>query len=241
VAVDIALVATRPALRELLGELLEQPQVGAAVGAVARGRPVEPADQHAHSYRKVTTPHRCGPAALRAQHNVVSPDGSEHFPTVYAMTSPLSVSETISPFVKMREWRRSAVWQLGNLDEAEAMASPDPARSTGKRHPIFARVFARITPGHGRPRRRRAPPRPPRWPGRPVLEVGAGNTLNFAHYPPSVTEVVAMEPEPFLRGLAQVAAGQAPVPVHSAGRMAWSQPGGGQGWSLGERRASWLD
>jgi hypothetical protein len=46
-----------------------------------------------------------------------------------------------------------------------------------------------------------------------VLEVGAGNTLNFAHYPPSVTEVVAVEPEPFLRGLAQVAAGQALVPV----------------------------
>jgi hypothetical protein len=86
VAVAVLLAAARPALRELLRELLEQPQVGAAVGAIALRRPVEPADQHAHSYRKVTTPHRCGPAALRAQHNVVSPDGPEHLPTVYAMT-----------------------------------------------------------------------------------------------------------------------------------------------------------
>jgi hypothetical protein len=86
VAVAVLLAAARPALRELLRELLEQPQVGAAVGAIALRRPVEPAGQHAHSYRKVTTLPRCGPAALRAQHNVVSLDGPEHFPTVYAMT-----------------------------------------------------------------------------------------------------------------------------------------------------------
>jgi ubiquinone/menaquinone biosynthesis C-methylase UbiE len=46
-----------------------------------------------------------------------------------------------------------------------------------------------------------------------VLEVGAGNGLNFAHYPPAVTEVLAVEPEPYLRGLAEVAARQAPVSV----------------------------
>lgn len=46
-----------------------------------------------------------------------------------------------------------------------------------------------------------------------VLEVGAGNGLNFAHYPPSVTEVVAVEPERHLRELAQRAARDAPVPV----------------------------
>jgi protein-L-isoaspartate O-methyltransferase len=41
-----------------------------------------------------------------------------------------------------------------------------------------------------------------------VLEVGAGNGLNFAHYPPAVTRVVAVEPEPRLRGLAMKAAGK---------------------------------
>ena len=46
-----------------------------------------------------------------------------------------------------------------------------------------------------------------------VLEVGAGNGLNFAHYPPTVTEVVAIEPEPTPRAIAQRAAAGAPVPV----------------------------
>ena len=35
-----------------------------------------------------------------------------------------------------------------------------------------------------------------------VMEVGCGNGLNFEHYPESVDEVVAIEPEPYLRGLA---------------------------------------
>lgn len=46
-----------------------------------------------------------------------------------------------------------------------------------------------------------------------VVEVGAGNGLNFAHYPRTVTEVVAIEPEPTLREFAYDAAQRAPVPV----------------------------
>ena len=46
-----------------------------------------------------------------------------------------------------------------------------------------------------------------------VIEVGAGNGLNFARYPTTVTEVVAVEPEDTLRGLAERAAATAPVPV----------------------------
>jgi ubiquinone/menaquinone biosynthesis C-methylase UbiE len=46
-----------------------------------------------------------------------------------------------------------------------------------------------------------------------VIEVGAGHGLNFAHYPPAVSQVVAVEPEPHLRGLAVQAAGRAPVPI----------------------------
>lgn len=46
-----------------------------------------------------------------------------------------------------------------------------------------------------------------------VIEVGCGNGLNFAHYPPEVGEVVAVEPEAYLRGRAEEAARSAPVPV----------------------------
>lgn len=46
-----------------------------------------------------------------------------------------------------------------------------------------------------------------------VLEVGAGNGLNLPHYPAGVTRVVALEPEPRLRGDAGTAARTAPVPV----------------------------
>jgi ubiquinone/menaquinone biosynthesis C-methylase UbiE len=46
-----------------------------------------------------------------------------------------------------------------------------------------------------------------------VIEVGAGNGLNFPHYPATVTRVLAVEPEPRLRALATAAAASAPVPV----------------------------
>ncbi|MET9375728.1 class I SAM-dependent methyltransferase [Streptomyces sp. NPDC002992] len=46
-----------------------------------------------------------------------------------------------------------------------------------------------------------------------VIEIGAGNGLNFAHYPGAVSEVVAIEPERHLRRLATDAALRADVPV----------------------------
>lgn len=46
-----------------------------------------------------------------------------------------------------------------------------------------------------------------------VIEIGAGNGLTFPYYPASVTEVVAVEPEPFLRARALQASRDAPVPV----------------------------
>src|SRR3954471_21395108 len=46
-----------------------------------------------------------------------------------------------------------------------------------------------------------------------VVEIGAGNGANFAHYPAAVTEVVAVEPEPFLREGAQRAAAGTPVRI----------------------------
>jgi SAM-dependent methyltransferase len=46
-----------------------------------------------------------------------------------------------------------------------------------------------------------------------VLEVGAGTGTNFALYPGTVTQVVALEPERTLAARAREAAAQAPVPV----------------------------
>jgi ubiquinone/menaquinone biosynthesis C-methylase UbiE len=46
-----------------------------------------------------------------------------------------------------------------------------------------------------------------------VLELGAGNGLNFAHYPRAVTNVIALEPEPTLRAHATEAAAKATVPI----------------------------
>jgi ubiquinone/menaquinone biosynthesis C-methylase UbiE len=46
-----------------------------------------------------------------------------------------------------------------------------------------------------------------------VVEVGAGNGINFEHYPASVAELIAVEPEPYLRRQAEKAALRAPVPV----------------------------
>jgi ubiquinone/menaquinone biosynthesis C-methylase UbiE len=85
-------------------------------------------------------------------------------------------------------------------------------RQRAVHHPLFARVYARV--GHlmdaeiGDHRRRLLAGLTGR-----VLKVGAGNGLNFPHYPVTVTEVLAVEPESYLRRQALAAARQAPVPI----------------------------
>jgi len=59
-----------------------------------------------------------------------------------------------------------------------------------------------------------------------VIEVGAGNGANFAHYPTTVDEVVAVEPEPYLREAAERAARTAPVPVTVVPGTAEALPAG---------------
>lgn len=57
-----------------------------------------------------------------------------------------------------------------------------------------------------------------------VVEVGAGHGLNFPHYPATVTEVFAIEPEPTLRARAAEAAPDAAVPVRVLGGVADKLP-----------------
>jgi ubiquinone/menaquinone biosynthesis C-methylase UbiE len=80
-------------------------------------------------------------------------------------------------------------------------------------HPIFARLYERLSVnedrrGAGEHRRELLAGLSGR-----VIEVGAGNGLNFARYPDGVTEVVAVEPEPRLRASAESRRDEAHVPV----------------------------
>ena len=80
-------------------------------------------------------------------------------------------------------------------------------------HPIFARFYARLRPvmdrqGVAEHRNRLLTGLSGR-----VIEVGAGDGANFAYYPAAVNQVLAVEPEPYLRAKAQVRAGQVAVPV----------------------------
>lgn len=80
-------------------------------------------------------------------------------------------------------------------------------------NPIFARVYQRLAPVMEE--RGGAAYRDELLAGASgrVIEIGAGNGMNFAHYPPTVDEVVAVEPEPRLRAAAEEAARSAAVPV----------------------------
>lgn len=80
-------------------------------------------------------------------------------------------------------------------------------------HPVFARVYERLSwrmeqQGGGEHRRRLLADLHGR-----VIEVGAGNGLNFSYYPESVDEVLAVEPEPRLRSAAERAAESAAVAI----------------------------
>ncbi|MFF2654855.1 class I SAM-dependent methyltransferase [Streptomyces sp. NPDC058045] len=93
---------------------------------------------------------------------------------------------------------------------------PKPSAGRPRRdavhHPLFARFYARISvAGEGTI----GPHRDELLSGLSgrVIEIGAGNGLNFAHYPRTVSEVVAIEPERTLRQLAVSAAMRSEVPV----------------------------
>lgn len=79
-------------------------------------------------------------------------------------------------------------------------------------HPLFARFFdrfSRAVEGELGPLRDQLT----EGLGGRVLELGAGNGINFAHYPATVDEVVAVEPEPYLLAKAKRTAADAPVKV----------------------------
>ena len=93
-------------------------------------------------------------------------------------------------------------------------------------HPVFARVYERLSvvmdrAGGAEHRRDLVAGLTGR-----VIEIGAGNGRTFAHYPATVTEVLAVEPEPRLRAAALAAATTAPVPVRVVDGVAEALPAG---------------
>jgi MFS family permease len=95
----------------------------------------------------------------------------------------------------------------------ETHTTGNPTMPTKVSHPIFARFYARVSPrmeqaGYGERRDQLLAGLTGR-----VIEIGAGNGMNFVHYPPEVTHVLAVEPEPRLRKLAEAKATEAPVAI----------------------------
>jgi ubiquinone/menaquinone biosynthesis C-methylase UbiE len=79
-------------------------------------------------------------------------------------------------------------------------------------HPLFARIYAGISGRMERELGRYRDELVGDLPGR-VLEIGAGDGMNFAHYGEATEEVVALEPEPYLRSKAAPRAAAADVPI----------------------------
>lgn len=79
-------------------------------------------------------------------------------------------------------------------------------------HPLFARIYAHIS---GRMERELGRYRDELVGDLPekVLEIGSGDGMNFAHYGEATEEVVALEPEPYLREKASPRAAAAAVPI----------------------------
>lgn len=92
------------------------------------------------------------------------------------------------------------------------------------RHPIAARLIERAMRsgeqrGQAEHRRRLLEGLSGR-----VVEVGAGSGINFRHYPSSVSEVVAVEPEDYLRRQAKLAAATAGVEVQVVSGVSGALP-----------------
>jgi ubiquinone/menaquinone biosynthesis C-methylase UbiE len=87
-------------------------------------------------------------------------------------------------------------------------------------HPIFARLYERLSIKEDERGGSRYRAELLNGASGRAIEVGAGNGRNFAHYPTSVSRVLAVEPEPRLRASAARVAATAPVPIEVVAGLA---------------------
>ncbi len=99
------------------------------------------------------------------------------------------------------------------------------------RHPLFARAYIWLSRGRD-PETEHRQALLAGLKGR-VIELGAGNGLNFPHYPPEVTQVLAVEPEPTLRQAAIDAASNARVPIEVVAGTASALPSDDAAFDVG--------
>lgn len=95
--------------------------------------------------------------------------------------------------------------------------------SDSVRNPLFARMYTRMVANEPAEQVAHRRETLAGLSGR-VLELGAGNGRNFALYPSEVAEVVAVEPEPFLRERAEDAARAASTAVQVVDAVADALP-----------------
>jgi AhpD family alkylhydroperoxidase len=132
----------------------------------------------------------------------------------FAGAASTGIEESAREYLSVRELEEidaiARAMALANLSLNTLAARTRSSGTGAAQHPVFARVWSHISGKVGSDKQRSELLAGLR--GR-VLEVGAGDGRNFAHYPPEVSEVLAVEPEPYLRRLASGAARAAPVPV----------------------------
>jgi ubiquinone/menaquinone biosynthesis C-methylase UbiE len=100
-------------------------------------------------------------------------------------------------------------------------------------HPVFARIYTKVAEigersGAGEHRQRLLAGLSGR-----VIEIGAGTGANFSHYPTTVSEVIAVEPERYLRERAHLAATRAGVAVSVVDGVGDRLPGEAQSFDAG--------
>ncbi len=144
---------------------------------------------------------------------------------IHALTKAQRLSVRVlthSPATRRKGWRENvrAERKGDEMTTADAAANESGGRAITSgaaeppkvRHPIFARVYERLTASA---QDEEGPLREELLSGLSgrVIEVGAGNGHNFEHYPSSVSHVLAVEPEKYLRQRAIEKAADAAVDI----------------------------